>query len=99
MTENTDRTEMIREKVLAAIIAGQEHTFTILDQLHAKGIHDDEVVAALRALHEEELLDHYADWADLDLRDPEQRIPDGVVPDPGTNPSDLQMQQALDGKP
>ena len=98
MTKNIDPRDLIRDKVTAAIIAGEERTFQILDGLHSKNIHDKDVIEALRSLHEDELLANYADWADIDLREDDNTTtnPDGVT-DPGTNPSDLDMQAALAG--
>jgi len=98
MSENTaqieDRDANIQQTVLHIINTKQDEMFAEFDRLHRRGIHDDDVVAALQHFGETDLLDAYAEWGDIDLREPEQRIPDTPVPDPGNNPSDLQMQQA-----
>jgi hypothetical protein len=103
MTENAqdapieDRAENIKQTILHIITSKQDEMFDAFDRLHRRNIHDDDVVTALRSLGEEDLLDSYAEWGDIDLREPEQRIPDGVVPDPGNNPSDLDMQAHFEG--
>jgi hypothetical protein len=98
MTENTsnidDREANIQQTVLHIINAKQDEMFEQFDRLHRRGIHDNDVVAALRHFGETDLLDQYAEWGDIDIREDDNNTtnPDGVT-DPGTNPSDLQMAE------
>lgn len=78
-----DRAATIKDTVLHIITTKQDEMFEAFDRLHRRNIHDDDVLAALRSLHEEDLLDAYAEWGDIDLREPDEKIPDTPVPDPG----------------
>lgn len=98
-----DRTERIKGRVRHIIDRCYDQMFDAFDRLHKRSINDDEIVAALRSLGENDILDSYAEWADIDLREDDNTTtsPDGVT-DPGTNPSDLDrihaenVQKALD---
>lgn len=91
MTENTapieDRDANIRSTVSHIISSKQDEMFEQFDRLHRRNIHDDDVVKALRHMGEVELLDAYAEWADIDLREDDNTTMSPTVPDPGEAPS------------
>lgn len=60
-----DRAEHVRMVVDDIVTTGKERIFERLDELHAKGIHDDDVMHVLRGLGEHQLLDQYAEWGHL----------------------------------
>jgi len=82
-----DRAANIKHTVERIIDDGYENIYAKLDQLHSKNIHDNDVVEALRSLHESDLLDGYAEWASIDLREDDNTTLSPVVPDPGNAPS------------
>jgi hypothetical protein len=86
MTENTssidDREANIQQTVLHIINAKQDEMFEQFDRLHRRGIHDDDVVAALRHFGEIDLLDQYAEWGDIDIREDDNTTTNPIVPDP-----------------
>lgn len=65
------------------ISAGYDFISQKLDDLHKRNIHDDDVVKALRDQGESDILDWYAEWADIDLREDDNTTMNPVVPDPG----------------
>jgi hypothetical protein len=82
-----DRAENVKYRVDRIIDDGFDNIYAKFDQLHSKGIHDNDVVEALRALHQTDLLDGYAEWADIDLREDDNTTLNPVVPDPADAPS------------
>lgn len=106
MTENTssidDRAANIQQTVLHIINSKQDEMFDQFDRLHRRGIHDDDVVAALRHFGETDLLDQYAEWGDIDIREDDNTTLNPVVPDPMDADGNRQLahahavQQALD---
>jgi hypothetical protein len=82
-----DRAANIRLAVSHIISSKQDEMFEQFDRLHRRNIHDDDVVTALTQLHELDLLDAYAEWADIDLREDDNTTMNPVVPDPGDAPS------------
>lgn len=76
-----------------------DRAFEELDNLHKRGIHDTEVIKALRDGGYVSEADAYIEWGNL--QDPDSDVsnattdPRGVT-DPGTNESDLQMQAAYE---
>jgi len=101
MTEQeiTDHTLHVRHRVYAIMGKHQDQAFEELDKLHKDGIHDNDVIRALRDGDYKHEADEYIQWAhciDPDLQDDNTTTnPDGVT-DPGTNESDLQMQAAYE---
>jgi hypothetical protein len=99
MTENTtpieDREANIKERVRHIIERCYDQMFDAFDRLHKRNIHDDDVVSALRSLGENDILDQYAEWADIDLREDNNTTLDPVVPDPGEAPSYKALGEAL----
>lgn len=91
MTENTapidDRAANIQQTVLHIINSKQDEMFEQFDRLHRRSIHDDDVVAALRHFGEVDLLDQYAEWGDIDIREDDNTTLDPTVPDPGDSPT------------
>ena len=65
------------------------------DRLHRRGIHDDDVVKALRSIGDIELLDDYAEWAEIDLREDDNTTTNPAVPDPGDAPSYAPLDEQL----
>jgi hypothetical protein len=82
-----DRAANIKDVVLHIITSKQDEMFDAFDRLHRRNIHDDDVVAALRTLGEEDLLDAYAEWGDIDIREDDNTTTNPVVPDPADAPS------------
>lgn len=86
------------EHIASIVSAAEEALFEKFDSLHKRNIHDDEVIHFLRDEGHKLLADRYIEWSGA--VDPDSDVnntttsPDGVT-DPGTNPSDLQMQAAL----
>lgn len=104
MTENApieDRTANIREVVEHIINRKTEEMFEQFDRLHRRNIHDDDVIAALRHYGDIDLVEGYADWAEIDLREDDNTTTDPTVPDPADSPSyalhSLRMQLAGPG--
>jgi hypothetical protein len=90
-----DRAANIKDVVLHIITSKQDEMFDAFDRLHRRNIHDDDVVAALRSLHEEDLLDAYAEWGDIDIREDDNTTTNPVVPDPGDAPSYATLNEQL----
>jgi hypothetical protein len=82
-----DRDFNVRLAVSNIISSKQDEMFEQFDRLHRRGIHDDDVVKALRHIGEVDLLDAYAEWADIDIREDDNTTLNPVVPDPGDAPS------------
>ena len=82
-----DRDANIRLTIQHIIDNKVEEMCAEFDRLHRRGIHDDDVVKALRYLGDIELLDDYAEWAEIDLREDDNTTTSPVVPDPGDAPS------------
>jgi hypothetical protein len=82
-----DRDANIRMTVQSIIDASLDAMFERFDQLKKRNINDDDMVAALRYLGDIELLDEYAEWADIDIREDDNTTTNPVVPDPGDAPS------------
>lgn len=90
MTEKkplTDREQLVNQKVINIISDGYDYMFERFDKLHKQDITDTEVVAALRHYGEEDVLDGYVEWADIDVREDDNTTTNPVVPDPGNAPS------------
>lgn len=100
MTEQESHEAHARHRVYAIMSRHQDAAFEELDKLHKDGIHDNDVIRALREGGYEDEADAYIEWADC--LDPDSDVsnattdPRGVT-DPGTNPSDVQMHEALSG--
>lgn len=77
-----DREANIKENIRYIIDRGLDAIYENFDRLHRRGIHDNDVVKALRDLGEEDILDGYAEWGDLDLREDDNTTMDPTVPDP-----------------
>lgn len=58
--------------------------FERLDKLHSEGIHDDQVIRALRKIGEVDLAAEYIDWAAATDPDAEGGDETDVVPDPAS---------------
>jgi hypothetical protein len=82
-----DRDANIRLVVEHIIHTAYDGIYAQLDKLHRRNIHDDDVVKALRYLEHEEILEGYADWADIDIREDDNTTLSPIVPDPGNAPS------------
>lgn len=80
-----DRAENIKATVQHIILRKTDEMFSEFDRLHRRNIHDNDMVEALRSLGEEDLLDQYAEWAEIDLR--EGGDESDVVPDPASDES------------
>lgn len=78
-----DRAANIRLTVSHIISSKQDEMFEQFDRLHRRNISDTDVVRALQSLHEPDLLDAYAEWADIDLREDDNTTMNPAVPDPG----------------
>jgi hypothetical protein len=100
MTEQPQPTEHevnTRMHVYRILDQHLDRAFEELDHLHKRGINDTEVIQAMRHGGYASEADAYIEWGNL--QDPDSDVcnattnPDGVT-DPGTNPSDLQMQAA-----
>lgn len=84
MTENNEQAGAFRSRVAEIISAGYEEMYVKLATHH-----DDDVIKALQEMGETEVLEGYAEWAEITLPgalDPEETT-DGVVPDPHDAPS------------
>lgn len=99
MTENTepieDRDANVRLTVSRIIFSKQDEMFERFDGLKKRGITDTDLVEALRHLGEAELLDAYAEWADIDLREDDNTTLNPAVPDPGESFSYAPLEQAI----
>lgn len=87
MTENQtpdieDRAANIRLTVQNIISIKQDQMFEDFDRLHKRNIHDRDVVEALTTLGYVDLLDEYAEWAEIDLSE-DYATTNPAVPDPG----------------
>lgn len=89
-----DRPANVRLIVQNIISSKQDEMFEQFDRLHKRGINDDEVVTALRSLGDIDLMDAYAEWADIDIREDDNTTTNPVVPDPGDAPSYAAMGAA-----
>lgn len=85
MTENTtpieNRAANIKERVSSIIDAAYERMFEQFDDLHKRNIHDNDIVEALTQLRELDILDGYANWAEIDLRTDDNTTTNPTVPD------------------
>lgn len=74
---------------------GEDIIFDHLDKLHRRGIHDNDVAEALRALGKTQLLDAYVEWGGIVLPKDEPGPEDtsDIVPDPITAPSYHELLQ------
>lgn len=90
-----DRAFNVRLTVSHIISSKQDEMFEQFDRLHRRGIHDDDVVKALRHIGEVDLLDAYAEWADIDIREDDNTTLNPVVPDPGDMPSYDDLEAAI----
>lgn len=82
-----DRDANVRLTVSLVIQNGLDKIYADLDQLHKRNIHDGDIVKALRDMNEMDLLEGYADWAEIDLREDDNTTLDPTVPDPRDDPS------------
>lgn len=80
-----DRGANIRMAVQMIIDSNLDAMFDRFDALKKRGINDDDVVEALRYLGDIELLDSYAEWGDIDIREDDNTTLDPTVPDPMDN--------------
>jgi hypothetical protein len=87
LSPEAEREAAISLAVGNCISAGYDFISQKFDDLHKRGYTDDDVVKALRDQGEADLLDWYAEWADIDLREDDNTTMDPVVPDPGDAPS------------
>lgn len=91
-----DRGANIRMTVQSIIDSGLDAMFERFDKLKKRGINDDDMVAALTYLGDIEILDEYAEWADIDLRTDDNTTMNPVVPDPGDAPSYTALADQLE---
>jgi hypothetical protein len=77
-----DREANIRLTVQHIISTKLDEMYEQFDRLHRRNISDQDVVAALRYFGDIELLDGYAEWADIDIREDDNTTLDPTVPDP-----------------
>lgn len=103
MTENQhnepdieDREANIRMTVQSIIDSGLDAMFERFDKLKKRGINDDDMVAALRYLGDIEILDEYAEWGDIDIREDDNTTMNPAVPDPGDAPSYTALADQLE---
>jgi hypothetical protein len=89
----------IRLRVENIIQRHLEGMYEDFDQLHKRGIHDHDVVAALEYLGDPDVLDGYADWAEIDLREDDNTTLNPAVPDPGGAESYKALMDAYDTTP
>jgi hypothetical protein len=92
-----DRAANIRMTIDSIIQSGLDAMFERFDKLKKRGINDDDVVEALRYLGDVELLDDYAEWGDIDLREGGNTVLDETVPDPSGAPSYDALKMRLAG--
>ena len=90
-----DRDANIRLTIQHIIDRKTEEMFNEFDRLHRRNIHDEDVVAALRYLGPVDLLDDYAEWAEIDLREDDNTTTNPAVPDPADAPSYTALEQAI----
>jgi hypothetical protein len=90
-----DREANIRLTVQHIISTKLDEMYEQFDRLHRRNISDQDVVAALRYFGDIELLDGYAEWADIDIREDDNTTLDPTVPDPGDAPSYDALKQAM----
>lgn len=88
MTENhapdiEDRDANIRLTVQNIVSIKQDQMFEDFDRLHKRGIHDRDVIQALTTLGYVDLMDDYAEWAEIDISE-DYATTNPAVPDPGT---------------
>lgn len=89
MTENLNTPGVVQDIIGHILKRADDIMFENFDKLHRRGIHDNEVITALRELGETSLADRYIEWGELIDPDGEpgpEDTPD-VVPDPITAPS------------
>lgn len=91
-----DRSANIRMAVQMIIDSNLDAMFDRFDALKKRGINDNDMVEALRYLGDIELLDSYAEWGDIDLREDDNTTLNPVVPDPD-NPSYAPLLEQLQG--
>lgn len=91
-----DRGANIRLTVENIINSSYEALFERFDKLKKRGINDDDMVTALRYLEHEELLEAYAEWAEIDLREDDNTTMNPAVPDPGDAPSYTALADQLE---
>lgn len=83
-----DRNELIDMKISAILNEAEQRIFNQLDELHKRGIHDNDVIGYLRAQGEHDLVERYIEWGDLVDPDGEDTTSyDAPIPDPITDPS------------
>lgn len=83
LSPEAERDAMVSLAVGNCVSKGYDEICTYLDRLHERGITDAEIVASLREQHEMDLLDWYAEWAGIDIREDDNTTLNPVVPDPG----------------
>lgn len=87
LSPEAEREASISLAVGNCISRGYDKISEDLDDLHKRGFTDDDIVKALREQGETDILDWYAEWADIDLREDDNTTTNPVVPDPGDAPS------------
>lgn len=86
MSANTNTPEIVQDIIGHILKRADDIMFENFDKLHRRGIHDNDVLEALRELGENGLAERYIEWGDLIDPDGEpgpEDTPD-VVPDPIT---------------
>jgi hypothetical protein len=86
------------EKLAAVVAAAEEALFERFNRLHAKDIHDGDVISFLRAEGHTLLATRYIEWSgavDPDS-DEDNTTMNPVVPDPGDAPSYEALADQLD---
>lgn len=91
-----DRGANIRLTIENIISASHDALFERFDNLKKRGINDDDVVTALRYLEHDQLLEAYAEWADIDIREDDNTTLSPVVPDPADAPSYTALADQLE---
>lgn len=89
MTDNTERTALTKMRIDIALKSGLDRTFGYFDDLHQRGINDDDVIRHLRAEGHGAIADAYIEWSgalDPDIQDDITTMSE-TVPDPADAPS------------
>lgn len=86
MTDLT-KDELIDLHISSIIREAEQRMFERFDDLHKRGINDDDVIGYLRKQGYTDYVDSYAEWAEIDLREDDNTTTDPTVPDPASAPS------------
>lgn len=89
MTENKNedqqptRSDVVREAVSSLLTDTYQGLYRSFDDMEERlGITPGEVAEALQEMGEEEIREHYAQWADIDIREDDADTDPTAVPDP-----------------